>query len=118
MSDDPEESDGSRKLKQNGFYVQAVYGLLPRLQLGVRWDMAGMKNAVETGTLTESFGSTSRSTAAFTVNPTEFSRFRFQYEYVMIPLSGVKAELQPVLPPVPGEPRRPRGAQVLNGARR
>jgi hypothetical protein len=85
-----EDTDGSRKLKQNGFYVQAVYGLLPRLQLGLRWDMAGMTNRLETGSLTESFGSTSRFSAALTLNPTEFSRLRAQYEYVMIPLNGVK----------------------------
>ena len=86
----PEDAGGSRKLKQNGFYIQAVYGLIPRLQLGLRWDMAGLTNELQAGSLTESFSSTSRFSAALTFNPTEFSRLRAQYEYASIPLNGVE----------------------------
>ncbi|HSB36908.1 MAG TPA: zinc-regulated TonB-dependent outer membrane receptor [Thermoanaerobaculia bacterium] len=90
VGEPPEDTDGSRKLKQNGVYFQAVYGLLPRLQLGLRWDTAGLTNQLEAGSLTESFGSTSRFSAALTFNPTEFSRLRAQYEYASIPLNGVR----------------------------
>ena len=82
--------DTPRKLQQNGFYVQAVYGLLPRLQAGLRWDMAGLTNRLETGGLEENFGTTRRFSAALTVNPTEFSRFRAQYEWCSAPFNGVQ----------------------------
>ena len=36
-----------RSIKQTGFYVQAVYGFLPRFQAGVRYDMAGGVNRLD-----------------------------------------------------------------------
>jgi hypothetical protein len=79
-----------RELRQNGFYVQAVYGFLPRLQAGLRWDMAGLTNRIETGSVTESFGNAKRFSADLTFNPTEFSRLRAQYEWCSLPLLGIQ----------------------------
>lgn len=76
--------------RQDGAYVQAVYGLLPRLQLGARWDAAGLTNErVRAGVKTE-YETSSRWTGALTFNPTEFSRIRAQYEHAGIYVDGEK----------------------------
>lgn len=36
------------RAKQDGYYVQALYGLLPRWRTGVRWDHIGLTNDVRT----------------------------------------------------------------------
>ena len=65
--------------RQDGAYVQAVYGLLPRLQLAARCDLAGPTNErVRAGVKTE-YETSRRWTGALTLNPTEFSRIRAQY---------------------------------------
>ena len=79
-----------RSLKQTGFYVQAVYGFLPRLQAALRYDVAGDVNQLTIGGLTTDFGNVQRFTAALTLNPTEFSRFRAQYERSEFPILGLR----------------------------
>ena len=79
-----------RKLQQTGFYVQAVYGLLPRLQAALRYDMAGGVNRFTVGGAETSFGNVQRFAAALTFNPTEFSRFRAQYDRSEVPLLGLR----------------------------
>lgn len=74
--------------RQDGAYLQAVYGLLPRLQVAARWDVAGLTNDVDEGDLTESFGASSRLTAALTFDPTEFSRLRVQWDRSDVKVGG------------------------------
>lgn len=76
--------------RHDGAYVQAVYGLLPRLQLGARWDGGGLTNETVLGGRTASNGSSSRLTAALTFNPTEYSRVRAQLERASIRVDGEK----------------------------
>ena len=76
--------------RQDGAYFQAVYGLLPRLQLGARWDVGGLTNERVRGGTKSAYDSSSRFTAALTFNPTEFSRIRAQYESASIRVDGEK----------------------------
>jgi hypothetical protein len=77
------------KLQQNGWYVQAVYGLLPRLQAALRWDAAGDLNRLTDGPARTGFGTSRRFSAALTFNPTEFSRLRAQFNRASIPVNGI-----------------------------
>jgi hypothetical protein len=36
------------RAKQDGYYVQGLYGFLPRWRAGLRWDQAGLRNDVRT----------------------------------------------------------------------
>ena len=65
-------------LTTDGLYVQAIYGVWPRWQLGVRYDVLGLTNRA-TGTADADFGSSDRWTAAVTWKLSEFSRLRLQY---------------------------------------
>jgi outer membrane receptor protein involved in Fe transport len=75
---DPDEIGSSRKFTSDGLYVQSWYGIAPRWQVGVRYDVFGITNKVSGGE-SEDFGSSDRWTAALTWTPTEYSRLRLQY---------------------------------------
>ncbi len=76
--------------RQDGAYFQAVYGLLPRLQLATRYDLAGLTNErVRAGVKTE-YETSKRWTGALTFNPTEFSRIRAQYNRGEVFVGGEK----------------------------
>jgi hypothetical protein len=77
---DSAQVGGSRKITTDGLYVQGLYGLAPRWQAAVRYDVLGLTNKVS-GAEDMSFGSSDRWTAALTWVPTEFSTIRLQYEY-------------------------------------
>lgn len=65
--------------RESAWYLQAVYGIAPRLQFGLRFDQSGLGSTIsEPGSSTELKYST-RSSAALTWNLTEFSRLRAQY---------------------------------------
>lgn len=66
---------------QDGLYAQAVYGIRSRWTLAGRVDVIGLTNRVETGRIVTTYERSPRYTAALTVNPTEFSRVRVQYEH-------------------------------------
>lgn len=69
----------SRVDEQDGYYVQAVYGFLPRLRGGVRWEQVGLTNRQRFPDGTEaSFGSSNRLGVMVDYSPTEFSRLRVQ----------------------------------------
>ena len=69
--------------KTDGAYVQARYGLFPRWQLGLRYDVLGLTNEIDNGTA-DDFGQSDRWTAALTWSPSEFSRFRLQADRASI----------------------------------
>jgi hypothetical protein len=62
----------------DGLYVQGVYGIFPKLKLGLRYDAFGLTNEVS-GAVSESFGSSDRWSANLTWDLTEYSRLRAQY---------------------------------------
>lgn len=81
----------AQEAAQDGLYVQGVYGFAPRWTTGLRFDTAGLINKVkETDTAEQSLASIQRYSANLTWNPTEFSRFRLQYNTGRLPLDGGK----------------------------
>jgi hypothetical protein len=67
-----------RKDTQDAFYMQGVYGIAPRWQAGLRYELAGMTNKRETDLVTTHWQSSGRVTASITWLPTEFSKLRLQ----------------------------------------
>ncbi len=71
--------------KQDGIYVQGVYGFAPRWQAGLRAEILGLTNdtliPVRSNNSFESEHETKRYTGAITFRPTEFSMFRTQLNY-------------------------------------
>jgi len=71
---------GNSKIdEQDGYYVQAVYGFLPRWRGGLRWEQVGLTNESDLpdGT-SEDFGDSWRGSAMIDFTPSEFSRIRLQ----------------------------------------
>lgn len=71
---------GRRRVdRQDGYYVQAVYGFLPRWRVGVRWDQVGLTNESKLPNgETETFGDSRRAGLMLDFTPSEFSRIRVQ----------------------------------------
>lgn len=71
--------------KQDGLYVQGVYGIAPRWQLGLRAEAIGLTNdslePIRSSNSFESFHESKRYSGAVTFRPTEFSYFRTQLNY-------------------------------------
>lgn len=75
--------EGSGKFKQDGLYLQTVYGFRPRWNTGLRFDALGLTNEAldhEDEAFTD-FGTTYRYAAQVSYLPTEFSRLRFQLSH-------------------------------------
>ena len=71
--------------KQDGLYVQGVYGFAPRWQFGLRAEALGLTNdslePIRSSNSFESFHESNRYSGAVTFRPTEFSYFRTQLNY-------------------------------------
>lgn len=76
------DEGGSLVKDQDGFYIQGLYGFLPRWRTGLRWDMVGLTNRDKypPGS-SENFGNSYRLSGMIDWNPSEFSRLRFQTSY-------------------------------------
>lgn len=68
---------GAYRNRQDGIYLQGIYGIAPRWQIGVRYDGVGLTNRVGE----HSPGASHRYTGMLSFAPTEFSRLRLQYAY-------------------------------------
>ncbi len=78
-SDDVEVLDDvDQTHRQDGLYVQAVYGIAPRWKAGLRYDGIGFRNRAYDGADRVDAGTSHRYTANLTFLPTEFSRLRLQ----------------------------------------
>jgi hypothetical protein len=71
-----------RRDRQDGFYVQGVYGFAPRWTAGLRYERVGMTN--DPGLRSNlppdvNWAASDRTTANITWMPTEFSRVRLQF---------------------------------------
>lgn len=75
----------SGKARQDGAYLQAVYGIAPRWNAGLRAEALGLTNdsleADRGENRFESFGTSYRYSAQTSFLPTEFSRLRLQVNY-------------------------------------
>lgn len=69
--------DGAWRNKQDGVYLQGIYGIAPRWQFGARYDGVGYTNRIGE----HSPGASHRYTGMVSFAPTEFSRLRLQYAY-------------------------------------
>ncbi len=64
---------------QDGYYLQATYGLIPRLRLGLRWEQVGITNKYDyPDGNDEKFAASERASAMLDWSFSEFSLFRFQ----------------------------------------
>lgn len=68
--------------KQDGAYVQGLYGIANRWDAGLRMDALGMANKVFDGAEREEAGTSFRYTGQVSYSPSEFSRFRAQLAYL------------------------------------
>lgn len=65
--------------RQDGYYLQALYGFAPRWRGGVRWEQIGLINDVKLPDLSEaSYGASSRATAMIDWRLSEHSLLRLQ----------------------------------------
>ena len=65
--------------KQDGYYIQALYGFLPRWRAGLRWEQVGLTNESEfPNGMDESYDDSYRLAGMLDFSPTEFSRLRLQ----------------------------------------
>ncbi|MDI6775113.1 MAG: porin [Verrucomicrobiota bacterium] len=75
----PQPVGNSKVDDQDGYYVQAVYGLLPRWRTGLRREQVGLINRSRLPDgMSEGHGSSSRWGAMLDFTPSEFSRLRLQ----------------------------------------
>ena len=65
-------------LSTDGYYLQGVYGVAPRWQMGLRYDALGTTNKIR-GAARMDFDESDRWTLVLTWVPSEFSLFRLQY---------------------------------------
>lgn len=78
----PELTGHARVDDQDGYYVQAVYGFLPRWRTGLRWEEVGLTNDTERPDGgRERAGRSHRIGAMLDFTPSEFSRLRLQVNH-------------------------------------
>ncbi|MGQ9685384.1 MAG: hypothetical protein ACUVT2_03625 [Thiobacillaceae bacterium] len=78
-----------RKFTQDGFYLQGVYGLAPRWQLALRYDVTGLTNKVEGAAgIIRDWDDSSRWTLATTYHFSEYSRLRLQASRASLSVDG------------------------------
>lgn len=85
-----------RRFTQDGFYVQAVYGLAPDWQVGLRYDVTGLTNEVDRGASTTEMEKSDRWTLAVTRNLTEFSRLRLQASSADLSVEGEREKVRQI----------------------
>lgn len=98
FDDDPAKTLGaSQDSNQDGFYIQGIYGFAPRWTAGARLDMVGLTNTVARDGVKTDYDDSRRYSAALTFNPTEFSRFRVQFNRGDIAVDGERERFNQVL---------------------
>lgn len=85
--------------KQDGYYVQALYGFQPQWRAGLRWEQVGLTNDVKLPDLTdESYQSSNRITGMLDLKLSEFSLLRAQCNHSRLELaSGVERAWEYIL---------------------
>jgi hypothetical protein len=62
--------------QETAFYLQAVYGILPRWQAGLRVDQSGIGSHLKEAGISTDYSESKRVSGVVTWNLTEFSRLR------------------------------------------
>ena len=82
---------------QDGYYLQVIYGMLPRWRIGLRWDQVGLANRIELPDGSEESPDTStRVTAMIDWSFSEYSRLRLQYAHGNYELAGPDEKISQV----------------------
>jgi hypothetical protein len=81
--------------RQDGYYLQALYGLAPRWNTGLRIDQVGLTNRTGRGA-GEDWDDSRRYSAVLNFLPTEFSRLRLQYSRGDIAVDGEREKFHQV----------------------
>lgn len=90
---DSEPVEGDRRdFTQDGYYVQARYGIAPNWRLGARYDTVGLTNEKETPLATDEYGRSERVSAHVTWTPSHFTRLRAQWSRSRIAVDGAGHE--------------------------
>jgi hypothetical protein len=85
----PAAIGAERKFTEDGLYLQGLYGFAPRWQVGLRYDVVGQTNKLESsGSKLRDWDDSKRWTAALTWTPTEFSQMRLQYAKADVSIDG------------------------------
>lgn len=80
--------------RQDGYYVQGVYGFLPRWRAGLRWEQLGLTSESEyPDGSDDSFGSSHRVTGMIDFTPSHFSRLRFQLAHGDYDMGGTDEDV-------------------------
>jgi hypothetical protein len=80
-------NEQSFREKQDGYYIQGLYGLAPRWSTGLRYEQVGLTNRTGRGA-GEEWDDSKRYSAVLSFMPTEFSRLRLQYTRGDIAVDG------------------------------
>jgi hypothetical protein len=81
------------RFSQDGFYLQGVYGIAPRVSAAARFDAAGRVNRIERSLLPiEKLQDSRRWSLNLTVNPTHFSRVRVQFDRNSLAVGGQRLD--------------------------
>lgn len=78
-----------RQFTEDGLYIQGLYGFAPRWEAGLRYDVVGLTNKLESsGNTLREWDESDRWTAALAWTPTEYSKLRLQYSKADIAIDG------------------------------
>lgn len=92
---DRQSAPGKLTSVQDGYYIQGLYGFMPRLRGGLRWEQIGLTNTEqEPGEPQEKYGDSWRATAMLDFRPSEFSQIRFQVNNGEYDLGGTEGRQQ------------------------
>jgi len=81
--------------KQDGYYLQLLYGFAPRWSTGLRIDQVGLTNSTGRGT-GEAWDDSKRHSAVLSFMPTEYSRLRLQYSHGDVAVEGERESFNQV----------------------
>lgn len=97
FDEDPDLVGDERRFTEDGLYLQGWYGIAPRWQVGVRYDVVGLTNALESGgRRLADWDDSDRWTAALTWTPSELSRLRLQLSRADLSVDGERERLNTV----------------------
>lgn len=88
-------NEQSFKEKQDGYYVQALYGLAPRWNIGTRIEQVGLTNETGRGNGVD-WDDSRRYSAVLNYMPTEFSRLRLQFSRGDVAVDGEREKFNQV----------------------
>jgi hypothetical protein len=81
VADDPSTTLPDESLRDRGGYVEALWGIKPRMVLGLRAERVTADSSPVETLLVDERANRTRLSPNFTWYPTEFSRVRFQYNH-------------------------------------